>query len=155
MRSLGCLRTLPECHTLITQDEFNDALTFEQCRWVDPLSKVWTRDGERYYSDFGSLVDTPRHIAFHIWAGYSPLVQWWEIVKEWLKACRDPIKTKTFLNTVLGETYDIAICAALILLKRNCTSVLQLLNRVRATCIFHHLVCQRIILISLRLKNDG
>ncbi len=97
-----------ECSCLVTQEEFNAALTFENCRWKDALSGIWTRDGEQFFSDADVRVDTPRYVAFHIWAGYSPLVQWWEIVSEWLKSCRDPIKTKTFLNTSLGETYDIA-----------------------------------------------
>lgn len=48
------------------------------------------------------------HIGFHIWAAYSysPNAAWGKLVKEFLDAKRDPERLKTFVNTVLGETWE-------------------------------------------------
>lgn len=54
--------------------------------------------------------DAPRgHRSFHIWAayGYSPNSTWGHIAKEFLEAKEaGPLKLKTFINTVLGETWQ-------------------------------------------------
>jgi phage terminase large subunit GpA-like protein len=49
-----------------------------------------------------------RTIGFHLSALYSPLgwKNWSDIVAEWLDAKKEPRKLKTFLNTVLGETWE-------------------------------------------------
>lgn len=47
------------------------------------------------------------HASFHIWAGYSyaPNATWAHLATEW-EACQDNIEElKTFVNTVLGETW--------------------------------------------------
>lgn len=48
------------------------------------------------------------HAGFHIWAGYSlfPNAAWSNIVAEWLKVKDDPLARQTFINLVLGETYE-------------------------------------------------
>ena len=47
------------------------------------------------------------HASFHIWAAYSysPNATWAQLAKEFLKAKKDPEQLKTFVNTVLGETW--------------------------------------------------
>jgi len=46
---------------------------------------------------------------FHLSALYSPLgwYSWAEAVSDWYKAQKDPNRLKVFVNTVLGETYEI------------------------------------------------
>jgi phage terminase large subunit GpA-like protein len=48
------------------------------------------------------------HASFHIWTAYSlsPNATWAQIAKEFLDAKNDPLKLKTFVNTVLGETWQ-------------------------------------------------
>jgi phage terminase large subunit GpA-like protein len=48
------------------------------------------------------------HAGFHIWAGYSLFVNasWRNLVAEWLKVKDDPLSRQTFINLVLGETYE-------------------------------------------------
>jgi phage terminase large subunit GpA-like protein len=45
--------------------------------------------------------------SYHIWAAmsYSPGATWGQIATRFLKAKRDPLKLKTFVNTDLGETW--------------------------------------------------
>lgn len=48
------------------------------------------------------------HAGFHIWAAYSysPNATWRHIVKEFLESKDDREKLKTWVNTVLGETWE-------------------------------------------------
>ncbi|MDE9437507.1 phage terminase large subunit family protein [Xenorhabdus bovienii] len=48
------------------------------------------------------------HAGFHIWAGYSlfPNAAWKYLVAEWLRVKDDPLLRQTFINLVLGETYE-------------------------------------------------
>lgn len=48
------------------------------------------------------------HAGFHIWAAYSlfPNASWENLVREWLDAKDDPLARQTFINLVLGETYE-------------------------------------------------
>lgn len=48
------------------------------------------------------------HAGFHVWAGYSlfPNASWRNLVAEWLKVKDDPLSRQTFINLVLGETYE-------------------------------------------------
>ncbi|WP_237387343.1 phage terminase large subunit family protein [Xenorhabdus sp. Sc-CR9] len=48
------------------------------------------------------------HAGFHIWAGYSlfPNAAWQYLVAEWLRVKHDPLLRQTFINLVLGETYE-------------------------------------------------
>lgn len=49
----------------------------------------------------------PGLVGFHIWAAYSysPNATWGQLAAEFLEAKADPLKLKTFINTVLGETW--------------------------------------------------
>ena len=48
------------------------------------------------------------HAGFHIWAAYSLFVNaaWKNLVAEWLEVKDDPLMRQTFVNLVLGETYE-------------------------------------------------
>jgi phage terminase large subunit GpA-like protein len=48
------------------------------------------------------------HAGFHIWAAYSysPNAVWSKLVDEFHEVKADPIRLRTFVNTVLGETWD-------------------------------------------------
>lgn len=48
------------------------------------------------------------HAGFHIWAAYSysPNAAWGKLAAEFLHAKDDPLQLKTFVNTVLGETWE-------------------------------------------------
>lgn len=50
----------------------------------------------------------PKVVGFHVSALYAPLGwrSWSEIVTEFLAAKADPVKLKTWVNTVLGETWE-------------------------------------------------
>lgn len=55
------------------------------------------------------FTDQNRHASFHIWAGYSysPNATWGQLAAEFIKATRGgAITLKTFINTVLGETWQ-------------------------------------------------
>lgn len=45
---------------------------------------------------------------FHIWAAYSlfPNAAWSNLVSEFLEARKDPLRLRTFVNLVLGETWE-------------------------------------------------
>jgi terminase, large subunit len=55
-----------------------------------------------------TAVGAPRHAGFHIWAAYSfsPNATWGNIASEFLASVRDTEALKTFVNTVLGETWE-------------------------------------------------
>jgi phage terminase large subunit GpA-like protein len=48
------------------------------------------------------------HAGFHIWAAYSlwPNACWANLVRDFLRARKDPIMLRTFVNTILGETWE-------------------------------------------------
>lgn len=49
-----------------------------------------------------------RHVSFHIWAAYSysPNADWGVLASEFVKAKANPETLRTFINTVLGETWQ-------------------------------------------------
>ena len=95
----------PHCSSLIENNELPKIS--EKGYWFDPNTEVKTVDGLVYRDRDDVIIDTPYHIAFHVWTIYSPFTTWREIVIEWLAAKKDPLKLKTFINTTLGETFDL------------------------------------------------
>lgn len=55
-----------------------------------------------------SVAENPKRISFHIWAAYSysPNSSWGDLAAEFLDAKSDQELLKTFVNTVLGETWE-------------------------------------------------
>ena len=78
----------------------------EACAEQIPHSK------KRWMVERGEWVATEKfrgHAGFHIWAGYSfsPNAAWGKLAVEFLESKDDPEKLKTFVNTVLGETWEV------------------------------------------------
>jgi phage terminase large subunit GpA-like protein len=50
----------------------------------------------------------PGLVGFHIWAGYSfsPNAEWGKLAREFLDVKGDPEQLQTFVNTILGETWE-------------------------------------------------
>lgn len=71
---------------------------------IDEVRKRWMIERGEWRSD-GPF---DGHASFHLWAAYSlsPNATWQQIVREFLDAKTDPLKLKTFVNTVLGETWQ-------------------------------------------------
>ena len=69
-------------------------------------NSVWIDEHNYFRAANGDLIDTPAHVAFHIWTAIAAQVHWSKLVDEFLKAKRTPGKLKTFVTTTLGETWD-------------------------------------------------
>lgn len=48
---------------------------------------------------------TGLHRGYHISALYSPWFAWWRVAELWIKAQGNPQRLKTFVNTILGESW--------------------------------------------------
>ena len=79
--------------------------------WIDPNNGVWIDENGGFRDSDGNVIEPPRHIAFHIWAAYSPWFPWSEMLLEFFEAVIQKRvkgtveKLKTFVNTSLGETW--------------------------------------------------
>jgi phage terminase large subunit GpA-like protein len=49
--------------------------------------------------------DRAQHRSYHLWAGYSPWLAWWELVAEWLRSKDTPATLQNFVNSWLGEPW--------------------------------------------------
>lgn len=74
--------------------------------WVDREVGIKTKNGLEWFDLEGDLIDAPESVSFHIWTAYSPFTEWKRIVSDFFKAKEDVGKLKTFVNTVLGETWE-------------------------------------------------
>ena len=87
-------------------DPSTAAYKCESCAALIPHSK------KRWMVERGEWRPTSpgngKHIGFHIWAAYSysPNASWSNLVEEFLDAKHDAEQLKTFVNTVLGETWE-------------------------------------------------
>jgi len=87
-------------------DSSTAAYCCESCGVLIPHSK------KRWMVENGEWLATApgngRHIGFHIWAAYSysPNATWPHLVEEFLEAKTNPEALKTWVNTVLGETWE-------------------------------------------------
>ncbi len=99
----------PHCHASITQGDY---LRNWHGTWV------CQRTGLRYGPDHtwrnaaGQPTRPPRHVAFQIWAAYSPQREWQDIVREFLHAAKileqgDSGPMQGFVNETLGETWEL------------------------------------------------
>jgi phage terminase large subunit GpA-like protein len=92
--------------TWTDNDPATAAYKCESCSTLIPHSK------KRWMVERGEWRSTSpgngKHIGFHIWAAYSysPNASWSNLVEEFLDAKQDAEQLKTFVNTVLGETWE-------------------------------------------------
>lgn len=71
---------------------------------IDEGDKPWMIENGKWIAARPST----GHAGFHIWAGYSlfPNAAWRYLVDEFLRVKSDPSQLKTFVNLVLGETWE-------------------------------------------------
>lgn len=55
-----------------------------------------------------AVAQDPKRRSYHIWAAYSysPNATWGQLAFEWTEAVKDATTLQTFVNTVLGETWE-------------------------------------------------
>lgn len=72
---------------------------------IDHSSKRWMVERGEWIA---TAEGKKRWASFHIWAAYSysPNAEWAMLVEEFLSVKDDPLKLQTFINTVLGETWE-------------------------------------------------
>ena len=79
----------------------------EECKELIPHSKKrWMVDRGEWRATQPS--ETPGYVGFHLWAGYSysPNATWEQLVREFLEVKGNPEQLRTFVNVVLGETWE-------------------------------------------------
>ena len=79
----------------------------EECKELIPHSKKrWMVDRGEWRPTQPS--ESPGYVGFHLWAGYSysPNATWEQLVREFLEVKSNPEQLRTFVNVVLGETWE-------------------------------------------------
>lgn len=73
--------------------------------WIPAAKKRWMVERGEWRP---TAPGNGKHVSFHIWAAYSysPNASWSTLVEEFLDAKNDSEQLKTFVNTVLGETWE-------------------------------------------------
>ena len=73
--------------------------------WIPAAKKRWMVERGEWRP---TAPGNGKHVSFHIWAAYSysPNATWPNLVEEFLDAKNDAEQLKTFVNTVLGETWE-------------------------------------------------
>lgn len=73
--------------------------------WIPHTKKRWMVERGEWRP---TAPGNGKHLSFHIWAAYSysPNATWPSLVEEFLEAKNDAEQLKTFVNTVLGETWE-------------------------------------------------
>ena len=97
------------CHGAINQGDYLRVWTTGT--WVSRCGNYRYGQDEAWRDGDGQLRPAPRHVAFHIWAAYSPQRSWQDIVREFLEAKRKAVEGQngpliTFINETLGELWE-------------------------------------------------
>lgn len=73
--------------------------------WIPAAKKRWMVERGEWRP---TAPGNGKHVSFHIWAAYSysPNASWSTLVEEFLDAKNDAEQLKTFVNTVLGDTWE-------------------------------------------------
>ena len=80
----------------------------ENCQTLIPhRMKRWMVDRGEWRATAPSK--QPGLVGFHLWAGYSysPNASWEQLVREFLEVKSDPDQLRTFINTTLGEPFEL------------------------------------------------
>lgn len=87
------------CHSKI--DDRHKQIMLEQGAWCPAAV-----DFEKHLvkGRFELPDDTTPHRSYHIWAGYSPWLAWWELAAEFLR-CNGKPEFQNFVNSWLGEPW--------------------------------------------------
>lgn len=83
-------------------------IEYKHQRWMVEEADRRNLAGDKRYGWVATNPNAePRHASFHIWAAYSysPNASWEQLAREWLASHKNTEERKSFINTVLGETY--------------------------------------------------
>lgn len=101
----------PHCSYPASYDEY--PAMDEAGYWMTDDGMLFLDDTDNtFYDDGGYQVEPPEHVAALIWGAYSYFMTWPKLMKRWfdankaLKAHGDNTELKTFVNTVLAETWE-------------------------------------------------
>lgn len=85
----GCTMNCPECGVVIPEHAKTKMLARGEWRMTNPAA------------------ENPARRGYALSALYSPLgwLSWDDIASEWIRAQGDPVRLKTFVNTILGEVW--------------------------------------------------
>lgn len=94
------------CDTLIPYSEQREMVA--NGRWQTD-DGIYIRDDFKFFDAENNPVSKPEHIGFKSWCAISPFANasWGRICKEHLEVKDDPLKLKAFVNTVLGELWEV------------------------------------------------
>lgn len=105
------------CHRAI--DDREKAAALARGFWC-PEAVDWRehlRDGQVRLPD-----DRNPHRSYHLWAGYSPWVAWWEMAAKFLRSRDDPAQLQNFVNSWLGEPWEEKVEEPKVELLRECVT---------------------------------
>lgn len=99
----------PHCRESISQADY---LRHWVGAWVCDKTGVRYGADQVWRSAEGEPITAPRHVAFHLWAAYSPQREWVDIVREFIAATAkhkagDSGPLQGFVNETLGETFEV------------------------------------------------
>jgi terminase, large subunit len=98
----------PHCLEPISQGEY--LKLYGDGAWVSACGNYRYGQDEIWRDGNGVVRRPPRHVAFHVWAAYSPQREWGDIAREFIQA-KAKAKTGengpliTFINETLGELW--------------------------------------------------
>lgn len=98
----------PETAAFVCAEGCGALIEYRWQRWMVEEADRRNREGDARYGWVATNPNgEPRHASFHIWAAYSysPNATWEQLAREWLASHKNVEERKTFINTVLGETY--------------------------------------------------
>lgn len=102
----------PHCGSEIRQGDYLQAWD-DGARWVCIKTGIWyDHHAGTWHNASGAPQRPPRHVAMHVWAGYSPQRTWVDIVREFEAATQSAERGDTgplngFVNETLGETWEV------------------------------------------------
>ena len=70
---------------------------------MDKDAGLVTDDGCQFRDMDGNDVDTPRHVALHMWSAYSPMTTWADIMRDFMKRKDNPAELQTWVNQTRGD----------------------------------------------------
>lgn len=99
----------PHCHGSMTQADY--LRVYHTGGWVSDCGHYRYGQDEQWRDKDGEPRRAPRHVAFVIWAAYSPQREWADIVREFVEAKRKADEGEngpliTFINETLGELWE-------------------------------------------------
>ncbi|WP_257620092.1 phage terminase large subunit family protein [Janthinobacterium sp. NKUCC08_JDC] len=102
----------PHCDSMIDQGQYLAAAP--NGRWQNEDASITIDHAGVFRNASGAVISALRHIAFHVWTAYSPLVTWATLVREFINAHNkaqegDITSLKTFTNTTLGRTWELDV----------------------------------------------